>query len=85
MTGEKSINEILAEFPYSARPDQEQKLASILLNFPDNTQDTLKKVDVSRPTFYDIRNSYEQLSHGEKQKLVQHLAQNLDQVEPVEA
>ena len=70
----KELNEILQTFPYSGYGDQEQRLASMLINWAENQATALEEAEISRNSGLKIRTAWNKLTKQEQARLIEFLS-----------
>ena len=70
----KELNEILRAFPYSGYGDQEQRLASMLINWAENQATALEEAEISRNSGLKIRTAWNELTKQEQARLIEFLS-----------
>ena len=70
----KELNEILQTFPYSGYGDQEQRLASMLINWAENQATALEEAEISRNSGLKIRTAWNELTKQEQARLIEFLS-----------
>lgn len=68
------IDHILRQFPYSGYKDQEQRLARLLLQWPENVNNASENSGINKRTMQKIRASWNDLNNDEQAQLLQFLS-----------
>lgn len=68
------IDNILQQFPYTGYKDQEQRLARLLLQWPENVNTASENSGINKRTMQKIREAWNQLTNDEQAQLLQFLS-----------